>query len=64
MAARRTTSSSCRQGAQTYTATYNAVTPPAPLAFVQVNAATPQTNQTQVSVVYTGAQVAVIPTSW
>ena len=32
--------------------------PQAPLAFVQVNAATPQTNQTQVSVVYTGAQVA------
>ena len=31
---------------------------PAPLAFVQVNAATPQTNQTQVSVTYTSAQVA------
>ena len=44
--------------AQTYTATYNVATAPAPLAFVQVNAATPQTNQTQVSVAYTSAQVA------
>ena len=47
-----------RSGAQTYTATYNAVTAPAPLAFVQANSATPQTNQTQVSVAYTSAQVA------
>ena len=45
-------------GGATYTATYNAVTAPAPLAFVQVNSATPQTNQTQVSVVYTAPQVA------
>ena len=44
--------------AQTYTATFNVVSTPAPLAFVQVNAATPQTNQTQVSVTYTSAQVA------
>jgi glucose/arabinose dehydrogenase/PKD repeat protein len=44
--------------AQTYTANYNVVSTPAPLAFVQVNAATPQTNQTQVSVTYTSAQVA------
>jgi glucose/arabinose dehydrogenase len=43
-------------GGATYTATYNAVTATAPLAFVQVNSATPQTNQTQVSVVYSGAQ--------
>lgn len=45
-------------GGATYTATYNAVTAPAPLAFVQVNYATPQTNQTQVSVAYTNAQTA------
>ena len=44
--------------AQTYTANYNVVSTPAPLAFVQVNAATPQTNQTQVSVTYTSTQVA------
>ena len=44
--------------AQTYTANYNVVSTPAPLALVQVNAATPQTNQTQVSVNYTSAQVA------
>ena len=43
---------------QTYTATYNVVTTSAPLAFVQVNAATPQTNQSTVSVTYTSAQVA------
>jgi len=43
--------------AQTYTASYNVVTAAAPLAFVQANAATPQTNQSQVSVAYTGAQV-------
>jgi hypothetical protein len=42
----------------TYTATYNAVTAPAPLAFVQSNSATPQTNQTQVSVTYSSAQIA------
>lgn len=40
----------------TYTATYNAVTTQAPLAFVQVNAATPQTNQTQVAVTYSAVQ--------
>lgn len=45
-------------GGATYTATYQAVTAPAPLAFVQVNSAVPQTNQTQVSVVYTARQVA------
>ena len=45
-------------GGATYTATYNAVTASAPLAFVQTNSATPQTNQTQVSVAYTSAQVA------
>jgi glucose/arabinose dehydrogenase len=45
-------------GGATYTATYNAVTAPAPLAFVQANSATPQTNQTQVSVVYASPQVA------
>ena len=44
--------------AQTYTANYNVVSTPAPLAFVQVNAATPQTNQSTVSVAYTSAQVA------
>ncbi|MCK1597287.1 LamG-like jellyroll fold domain-containing protein [Bradyrhizobium sp. 164] len=43
-------------GGATYTATYNAVTTSAPLAFVQVTSATPQTNQTQVSVAYTNAQ--------
>lgn len=45
-------------GGATYTATYNAVTTSAPLAFVQANAATPQTNQTQVPVTYAAAQVA------
>jgi glucose/arabinose dehydrogenase/chitodextrinase len=44
--------------AQTYTATFSVATAPTPLAFVQANAATPQTNQTQVSVAYTSAQVA------
>ena len=44
--------------AQPYTATYNVVSTPAPLAFVQVNAATPQTNQSSVTVAYTSAQVA------
>ena len=43
-------------GGAAYSATYNAVTQQAPLAFVQENAATPQTNQTQVSVAYAGAQ--------
>ena len=38
------------------TATYNAVA--APVAFVQVNAATPQTSQSQVTVSYANAQVA------
>ena len=49
---------SCPPAAQTYTATYNVVSTPAPLAFVQVNAATPQTNQSTVTVTYTSAQVA------
>ena len=44
--------------AQTYMATYNVVSTPAPLAFVQVEAATPQTNQTTVTVTYTSAQMA------
>ena len=44
--------------AQTYTATYNVVSTPAPIAFVQVNAATPQSNQSAVTVAYTSAQVA------
>ena len=39
------------------TVAYNAVAP-APIAFVQVNAATPQTNQSAVTVAYTSAQVA------
>src|SRR5262245_24157022 len=43
-------------GGAAYTATYAAVTQQAPLAFVQVNAATPQINQSQVSVTYAGAQ--------
>lgn len=43
--------------AQTYTATFSAVTAPAPLAYVQVNAATPPTPQTLVSVAYANAQV-------
>ena len=58
MAARSSIRSSCRTAAQTYTATYNVVFTPAPLAFVQVNAATPQTNQSAVTVTYTSAQVA------
>ena len=41
---------------QTYTANFNVST--ANPAFVQVNAATPQTNQSTVTVTYTGAQVA------
>ena len=41
--------------AQTYTANFNVATPA--LAFVQVNAATPQTNQSTVSVTYANAQV-------
>jgi len=44
-------------GGASFSATYNAVTAPVPLAFVQVSAATPQTNQTQVSVIYTAPQV-------
>ena len=44
--------------AQAYTATYNVVSTPVALAFVQVNAATPQTNQSTVSVAYTSAQTA------
>jgi hypothetical protein len=45
-------------GGATYTATYTTTTTQVPLAFVQVNAATPQTNQTQVSVAYAAAQAA------
>ena len=41
--------------AQTYTANFNVATPA--LALVQVNAATPQTNQSAVSVTYANAQV-------
>ncbi|MFO1098478.1 MAG: Ig-like domain-containing protein [Xanthobacteraceae bacterium] len=44
--------------AQSYTATYNVVSTPAPLAFVQVNSATPQTNQSTVSVSYASSQSA------
>ena len=44
--------------AQTYTATYNVVAAPAPLAFVQVRAATPQTDQSTVTVTYANAQAA------
>ncbi len=43
---------------QPYTASYSVVTAPVTLAFVQVSAATPQTNQSSVSVVYTGGQTA------
>ena len=39
------------------TVAYNA-SAPAPIAFVQVNAATPQTNQSAVTVAYTSAQIA------
>ena len=45
-------------GGAAYTATYTASPVQTPLAFVQVNAATPQTNQAQVSVAYTNAQTA------
>ena len=41
-----------------YTATFNVASAPVPIAFVQVNAATPQTNQTVVPVTYTSAQTA------
>ena len=44
--------------AQTYTANFNVAATPAPPAFVQVNAATPQTNQSSVAVTYTSAQIA------
>jgi hypothetical protein len=43
---------------QPYTANYDVVFTPAPIAFVQVNAATPQSNQSAVTVAYTSAQVA------
>ena len=46
------------EAAQTYTANFNVAATPAPPAFVQVNAATPQTNQSSVAVTYTGAQTA------
>ena len=44
--------------AQTYSATYTVTNTPAPLAFVQVAAVTPQTNQTTVAMTYASAQVA------
>jgi glucose/arabinose dehydrogenase/PKD repeat protein len=44
--------------AQTYTANYTVTSAPVPIAFVQVNAAVPQSNQSSVSVTYTSAQVA------
>ena len=44
--------------AQAYSATYTVTNTPAPLAFVQVAAVTPQTNQTTVAVTYASAQVA------
>src|SRR5262249_9172346 len=44
--------------AQPSIATYNVVSTSAAITFVQVNAATPQTNQSSVSVAYTSAQVA------
>lgn len=44
--------------AQTYTATYNVAAAPAPLAFVQVSAATPQADQSTVTVTYANAQTA------
>src|SRR5439155_21948470 len=45
------------QAAQTYSATYTVTSTPVPLAFVQVAAVTPQTNQTSVAVTYMSAQV-------
>ncbi|MGW5238720.1 PQQ-dependent sugar dehydrogenase [Monashia sp. NPDC004114] len=42
----------------TYTATFAATTPPATPAFVQVNSATPQSNQSTVTVQYTAVQTA------
>ena len=44
--------------AQNYTANFNLAATPAPPAFVQVNAAVPQTNQSAVAVTYTSAQTA------
>jgi glucose/arabinose dehydrogenase/PKD repeat protein len=44
--------------AQTYTATYTVSTSNAPPAFVQVRAATPQTNQATVALAYMAAQTA------
>jgi glucose/arabinose dehydrogenase/chitodextrinase len=54
---------------QTYTATYTvSAPPPPPLAFVQVAAATPQSNQSSVSVTYPAAQTAgntnVVAVGW
>ena len=43
---------------QSYTATYTASSGSATPTFVQVNSATPQTNQSTVRVTYTGAQTA------
>jgi hypothetical protein len=52
----------------TYTATFTAAAIPAPPTFVQVNAATPQTPQSTVTVPYTGAQTAgntnVVAVGW
>ncbi|HEU4331334.1 MAG TPA: PQQ-dependent sugar dehydrogenase [Lapillicoccus sp.] len=41
-----------------YTATYTVASTPVAIAFVQVNAATPQTNQSSVNIVYPSAQTA------
>jgi PKD repeat protein len=43
---------------QSYTATYNASTSPPPLAFVQIAAADPQSDQSSLSVTYSSAQTA------
>ena len=44
--------------ATSYTVTYTTSTAPAPITFVQVSSATPQTNQSTVAVTYAGAQAA------
>ena len=55
-------------GDQVFTATYTATTPPPTPAFVQVRAATPQTNQSTVSVTYQATQTAgntnIIAVGW
>ena len=54
----RLTPSSCPQAAKPTPRTSIVAATTAPPAFVQVNAATPQTNQSSVAVTYTGAQTA------